>query len=124
MSEYITIKEEDINSPNAIQLIDELSDTLESITGNSGRSSFNTSAVCEKRAVFVIACNHNEDAVGCGAIIPIDVNIAEVKRMYAKEKGMGIGTKVLSYLEIRAQEIGYSVLRLETRLVNLGAVSF
>lgn len=49
---------------------------------------------------------------------------AEVKRMYAKEKGMGIGNKILSYLEQQAYDIGYKMLCLETRLVNTKAVSF
>ena len=44
--------------------------------------------------------------------------------MYAKQKGMGIGTKVLTYLESRARDMGYSALRLETRRINRNAVSF
>jgi GNAT superfamily N-acetyltransferase len=106
MRGYITINEEDLNTPDAIQLMDDLSDTLESITGNSGRCSFNLSDVCGERAVFAIARNQDGEAVGCGAIRPIDENTAEVKRMYAKEKGRGVGTKVLSYLETKAQELG------------------
>ena len=124
MSGYITIKEEDPNTPDAIQLMDELSDALESITGNSGRSSFNTSDIFGQRAIFVLAYNENGEAVGCGAIRPIDDKTAEVKRMYAKEKGVGIGTKVLSHLEAKAQELGYTALRLETRLINQRAVAF
>lgn len=124
MSGYIIIKEEDPNTPNAIKLMNELSDALESITGNSGRSSFSTSDICGQRAIFVLAYNENEEAVGCGAIRPIDDKTAEVKRMYAKEKGIGIGTKVLSYLESKAQELGYTALRLETRLINQRAVAF
>ncbi len=124
MSRYITIKEEDPNTPNAIQLMDELSDVLESITGNSGRNSFSASDICGERAIFVIAYNENGEAVGCGAIRPIDDNSAEFKRMYAKEKGNGIGTKVLTYLEAKAQELGYTALRLETRLINQRAVAF
>ena len=38
---------------------------------------------------------------------------AEVKRMYAKEKGMGIGNKILSYLECQAVDMGYKSLRLD-----------
>ena len=44
--------------------------------------------------------------------------------MYAKEKGMGIGKKILSFLEHRAHDIGYTTIRLETRVVNAMAVSF
>ena len=44
--------------------------------------------------------------------------------MYAKEKATGIGTKVLAYLEAKALELGYTRLRLETRLINQKAVKF
>ncbi len=44
--------------------------------------------------------------------------------MYAKEKGMGIGNKILSYLEHQAHHMGYKTFRLETRIVNTKAVSF
>lgn len=124
MSKHIAIKEIDSNTAEAISLINDLSDTLEAITGSSGRSSFEPSDVCGHRATFVLAYNENGEAVGCGAIRPIDENTAEVKRMFAKEKGRGIGTKVLSFLEAKAQELGYATLRLETRFVNQRAVEF
>ena len=118
------IIEKSSNTPEAILLMNELSEILESITGDSGKSSFNPNDICGSNAVFVIAYNQNEEAIGCGAIRPIDEKTAEVKRMYAKTKAKGVGTEILCYLEKRAQEIGYSVLRLETRLVNKRAVSF
>ena len=120
----ITIKEEDPNTSDAFLLMAELSKTLEMITGDSGKSSFNINDVCIPRSLFVIARNDKGEAVGCGAIRPINENIAEVKRMYAKTKAKGIGSQILSYLEIHAQKFGYSALWLETRLVNQQAVSF
>ena len=124
MSKCIIIREVDPNSTEAIHLIDELSNALEFITGNSGRSSFDPNDVNGHRAAFVLAYNENEEPIGCGAIRPMDEKIAEVKRMYAKEKGIGIGTAVLSYLEEKARELGYNALRLETRLINKRAVEF
>lgn len=118
------IIEKSSNTPEAILLMNELSEILESITGDSGKNSFNPNDICGSNAVFVIAYNQNEEAIGCGAIRPIDEKTAEVKRMYAKSKAKGVGTKILCYLEKRAQEIGYSVLRLETRLINKRAVYF
>lgn len=112
------------NTPEAIILMNELSEILESITGDSGKNSFNPNDICGPRALFVIAYNENEEAIGCGAIRPIDEKIAEVKRMYTRTKENGVGTKILCYLEKRAQEMGYSDLCLETRLINERAVSF
>ncbi|MDR3598694.1 GNAT family N-acetyltransferase [Clostridium sp.] len=109
---------------DAILLIEELSKTLEFITGDSGKNSFNSNDVCVPRSLFVIAYDENGEATGCGGIRPINESIAEVKRMFAKEKTKGVGTEILFYLETQAKELGYSTLWLETRLINEGAVAF
>ncbi|MBP2651860.1 MAG: acetyltransferase [Firmicutes bacterium] len=120
----ITISKEDPTMRDASQLINELSDVLETITGDGGGGSFQVKDVAHPRAMFVIARNQAGQALGCGAIRPLDENIAEVKRMYAKSKVMGIGTQILSYLEENAKILGYSALWLETRVVNKQAVLF
>lgn len=112
------------NEPEAVLLIDELSKNLEDITGDSGKNSFNSSDVCGPRSLFVIAYDESKNAIGCGCIRPINENIAEVKRMFAKIKALGVGTKILCYLEIQARKMGYSALWIETRLINEQAVSF
>ncbi|GFP75351.1 GNAT family N-acetyltransferase [Clostridium fungisolvens] len=110
--------------PDAILLMDELSKTLESITGDSGKNSFDPKDVCVPRSLFLIAYGEGEEPLGCGAIRPIDANIAEVKRMFAKAKTKGVGTKILLTLESEALKLGYSTLWLETRVINRAAVSF
>ncbi len=124
MSKQITIFETDPNSKDAIFLMEELSSTLESITGSSGKSSFSTTDINENHGVFAIAYSEKEEPVGCGAIRRINDKTAEVKRMYAKDQGVGIGTKMLDYLETKAREMGYELLVLETRLINSNAVFF
>jgi GNAT superfamily N-acetyltransferase len=120
----ITILAEDPDTPDAVQLMEELSKALEAITGNSGRSSFDPNDVRVPGSLFVIARDQAGEAIGCGAFRPIHKDTAEIKRMYAKHKAAGIGTEILRYLEIQAKKLGYSALWLETRLVNNGAVSF
>lgn len=112
------------DAPDALLLMEELSRNLESITGNSGKNSFNPDDVRVPRSLFVIAYDEAGEAMGCGAVRPISENTAEVKRMFARIKGAGVGTKILHYLEIHAKEFGYTVLRLETRLINTRAVAF
>lgn len=90
----------------------------------SGKDSFDAKDVCSDRAAFVISRDQSGKALGCGAFCPMDETTAEVKRMYAQNKGMGIGGTILSYLEHRAHDFGYKSLRLETRIVNAKAVSF
>lgn len=120
----ITISAESPFSTEAISLLNELSKCLQDITGDNGNSSFDANDVCNGKAIFVIARNQSGKAIGCGAFRPMNETTAEVKRMYAKEEGMGIGNKILSYLECQAVDMGYKFLRLETRIVNTKAVLF
>lgn len=119
----ISIKKECINSQDAIKLMHELSDTLEKITGNSGKGSFDNSDMLNPRSIFIIARDDNK-AVGCGALREINNDIAEIKRMYAAEKNHGIGNIILLYLENKAKDFGYSKVILETRKCNENAVKF
>lgn len=112
------------NTQDAINLMEELSNSLKIITGDSGKNSFNSNDVIVPRSLFVVAYNEDGEAIGCGAIRPINEDIAEVKRMYAKTKASGVGSKILQHLENEAQKLGYSALWLETRLINKKAVSF
>ena len=120
----IHIESEKPNTPDAVDLLNELSDTLQAITGSSGRASFNVYDLIKPKSLFVVARDENGNAVGCGAIIPLSDEAAELKRVYAKEKGKGIGKKVVTFIEKSAKDLGYKYICLETRLVNERAVKF
>jgi hypothetical protein len=62
MTSMISIKAEDPNSPDALALMEELSESLQLITGDSGRNSFDVKDVCVPRSVFIIARNLDGDA--------------------------------------------------------------
>ncbi|WP_336773224.1 GNAT family N-acetyltransferase [Paenibacillus sp. MMO-58] len=124
MENDVIVQPEDPNSIDAKELMELLSDNLQSITGDSGKNSFEVTDVTVPRSIFVIARNQQGEPIGCGAIRPIDTNIAELKRMYAKSKSNGVGTAILTYLEEQSLNFGYSQIWLETRLVNQNAVSF
>jgi len=120
----ITIAAENPNSPDSIALMEELSETLAAITGDSGKSSFDPNDVLSVKARFVVARDQQGIAIGCGAFRPLQDDVAEVKRMFARRGTSGIGSAILSFLETEAKNLGYAILRLETRLVNERAVSF
>ena len=101
-SKKLAISAESPFSPDAVSLMDALSQCLQNITGNSGKNSFDVKDVCNNRAIFVIARDQSGEAIGCGAFRPMDKTTAEIKRMYAAKNGMGIGTQILLYLEHRA----------------------
>jgi putative acetyltransferase len=54
--------------------------------------------------------------VGCGAVREIDRDMGEVKRMFVhpEYRGRGIARRILSTIETRSRELGFSILRLET----------
>jgi putative acetyltransferase len=65
--------------------------------------------------VFLLATTDGKPA-GCGALVPGDLNTAEIKRMFVAEsaRGAGVGRAILAALEKAAQKIGIAVIRLET----------
>ncbi|MFZ6769125.1 GNAT family N-acetyltransferase [Undibacterium sp. Di26W] len=110
--------------PEAEVLLEELSASLASITGDSGRTSFDVQDVRVPDALFVLARDASGVALACGAIRPMDEGVAEVKRMYARVNTLGLGSAVLVHLETAARQYGYRHLRLETRLINQRAIAF
>lgn len=122
--EEVIIGTEDINSEEAEELISELSGELKKITGNDGRGSFKKDDMDNKRSVFVIARDLRGNALGCGALRYYSDEVAEIKRMYVKKKSMGVGSRLLQFLEGQAKEYNYSKIVMETRVVNKGAVNF
>ena len=65
---------------------------------------------------YVVVLYEHHKPVGCGAIKPLDENTMEVKRMFTipNYRGKGLATRVLSELEIWAEELGYTTCMLET----------
>jgi GNAT superfamily N-acetyltransferase len=55
-------------------------------------------------------------AVCCGGIKRLDDEACEIKRMYVvpQARGRGIARSLLTALEDRARELGYSIVRLDT----------
>jgi ribosomal protein S18 acetylase RimI-like enzyme len=118
----LVIVESEPNTVLSKTLINDLSEILKSITGSDGRGSFRDWEP-NPRAIFVIALQ-GEESVGCGALRPINLETAEVKRMYAKYQDKGIGKEILRYLEKFARVSEYKKIWLETRVVNDNACKF
>lgn len=107
-----------------IQLVRELSAELGPLYGTDGTALFSPADVTIPRAAFVVAWL-NDEAVGCGALRPMDDSIAEVKRMYVRPaaRGKGISRKILSKLEELAAAYNYTVLQLETGTLQTEAIA-
>lgn len=65
---------------------------------------------------YVLVAYENGQAVGCGAIKEYEKGVAEIKRMFVKPewRGRGIAKRILSELEIWANELNFSECILET----------
>ncbi|APG65784.1 MULTISPECIES: GNAT family N-acetyltransferase [Tenacibaculum] len=74
----------------------------------------------------VIVIYDAKKPIGCGAIKKFDDTSVEVKRMFVSEecRGKGVAQKILTELEIWANELGYKKCVLETGKRQIEAVQF
>lgn len=108
----------------ATRLIENLSAELGERYGDDGAGAFNPGDVQVPGGVFVVAWL-GERPVGCGALRPLERDVAEVKRMFVEKdvRRRGIAGKILERLETIAAQFGYRVLRLETGILQPEAVN-
>lgn len=112
----ITAAAEDVRSPDAVQLIDELTTELAALYKTSdGTAGFRPEDVEVPRAAFVVARVDGE-AVGCGALRPLDATTVEVKRMYTRAayRRRGVAQVIMAEFERLARDFGYATLKLQT----------
>ncbi len=93
------------------------------VTGDNGKSSFSNLEVDPTRSSFIVIQNKGEN-LACGSIRPLTDEICEIKRMYSRKPGMGLGKHVLNELEHQAKELGFKGICLSTRKINKKAVDF
>ena len=120
----LSIQPDDPSSPEAAALIEALSQALASITGETGKASFDVTDVRGPQGLFVVARDADGTAVGCGAFRPLQPGVAEIKRMYARPDTKGVGHAILAHLEREAAARGYDEAWLETGDANTRAVAF
>lgn len=113
----LTISAADPRSPDAATLVRELSRELAERydQADDGSGHFKPEDVLVPRSVFLIG-SVDGLAVACGALRPMEDEVAEIKRMFVspKHRGHGFSKAVLSELERRAGNLQYRRVRLET----------
>ena len=113
----ITIAQEDPRSLDVQRLlsafVDEVKKRYDSLPVDVGL--FDPELVAVPRSVFLVA-RDDGNAVGCGALIPMDEAVVEIKRMFVapQKRGHGIARRILDELERLAREFDYDAIRLET----------
>ena len=117
----LRVQPRDPAHPDAAALLAALNAALAAITGCDGAASFHAQDVREAGAAFLVGYR-GDMPVACGGFRPLAPGVAEVKRVYARERGMG--APLLAALERLAAQQGYGRLVCETRRVNTRAVAF
>ena len=120
----IRIEDHDPGHPDALALLDALSEALAALTGASGRASFDPNDARGPGAGFLLARSIDGRPLGCVAWRPLGPGVAEMKRMYARPGTRGVGAALLAAVEARAGADGYGALWLETRRINTRATAF
>ncbi len=95
-------------------------------TGFDGRQALDEadSAFNEPSGRFVVALIDGE-VVGCGALLWLDRETAEIKRMWVdpQRRGIGLGRRLLAHLEGEARRAGRSRVILDTNEALTEAIS-
>jgi putative acetyltransferase len=121
----LSLKIADVHSQEAHELMGALTQELKLRYGDDGGvNGFRYEDFAQKKAVFVLA-RWEREAIGCGAIIPLQEDIAEIKRMYVAPlfRGKGISRQILIKLEDLAQSYGFQKIWLETGTEQPEAIS-
>ncbi len=122
----ITIAQEDPRSPEAQELLSgfvtEVMQRYASPPADVGY--FDPQLVSVPRSTFLVA-RVDGRAVGCGALVPMDDDIVEIKRMFvpSPERKRGYATQILNELQRLARDFNYDAIRLETGVKQPEAIA-
>ncbi|MBB2487226.1 GNAT family N-acetyltransferase [Mitsuaria sp. WAJ17] len=105
----------------------ELNALLAALCGDSGAARFDPAQMHAPGSAFLVARDVLGQAQACGALRLLPdgpPGTAEIKRMYARTRGRGIGAALLAALLDEARRQGYRRVWLETRRSNARALAF
>lgn len=124
--ETLKVSVVDPRGPEAADLISALSAELARRYDytEDGSGGFKPEDALAPRGAFVIG-SVGGNPIACGAIRPLEEDVAELKRVFVKAdfRGRGYSKTVVNELERQARERGYRVMRLETGVRQPEAIS-
>ena len=106
---------ESADQPQVVALIAELDAYQDALYPPESRHALDLRSLTQPNVLFAVARDSTLRAVGCGAIV-LNPEFGELKRMYVcpQSRGLGIGRRLIAFLESRAIESGCTVIKLET----------
>lgn len=118
------IGKESPDSPEAKELIAELEAHLASRYPQESQHGFSVDKLLNESVDFFVV-RIEEQAAGCGGIKIFDTAYSEIKRMYVRPqfRGLGLGKLMLDHLAEYSRKQGVGMLRLETGVYQVGAIS-
>jgi ribosomal protein S18 acetylase RimI-like enzyme len=120
----VTITEERPDTPDAAALIEELDTHLEQLYPVESRHGFSVEKLLRDGVAFFVSRDGGR-AAGCGGVLLVGREYAEVKRMYVRKafRGRGLARLMLDHLVAHARARGLSLIRLETGIHQREAIA-
>jgi putative acetyltransferase len=120
----IVISQERPDTPDAAALIAELDAHLASHYAAESRHGFSVEKLQRDGVAFFVSRDDGR-AAGCGGVLIVGKEYAEIKRMYVRPtfRGRGLGRQMLDHLVVHATERGLTVIRLETGIHQHEAIA-
>ncbi len=120
----IAITEERPDTPDAHALIEELEARLATLYPRESRHGFSVEKLPRERVAFFVS-RDDDQAAGCGGVMIVGREYAEIKRMYVRPafRGRGLGRLMLEHLFAHARAQGLGVVRLETGIHQREAIA-
>jgi ribosomal protein S18 acetylase RimI-like enzyme len=120
----IVIRRERPDAPDAVALIGELDTHLGSLYAAESRHGFSVEKLLKDGVDFFVS-RVDERPAGCGGVLIVGQEYAEIKRMYVRPafRGLGLGRRMLDHLVAHARERGLTVIRLETGIHQHEAIA-
>ena len=120
----VVIAEERPDTPDAVALIGELDEHLGALYAVESRHGFSVEKLLRDGVKFFVARDGGRPA-GCGGVLLVGREYAEVKRMYVRPafRGRRIGRLMLDHLVEHARQHGLTVIRLETGIHQREAIA-
>jgi ribosomal protein S18 acetylase RimI-like enzyme len=120
----IAITQERPDTPDAQALIEELEAHLATLYPRESRHGFSVEKLLRERVTFFVSRDDGEPA-GCGGVMVVGKEYAEIKRMYVRPafRGRRLGRLMLEHLVAHARAQGLDVIRLETGIHQREAIA-
>jgi ribosomal protein S18 acetylase RimI-like enzyme len=120
----IAITEGRPDTPDARALIEELEAHLATLYPRASRHGFSVEKLLRERVAFFVSRDDGQ-AAGCGGVMIVGSEYAEIKRMYVRPafRGRSLGRLMLEHLVAHARAQGVGVVRLETGIHQHEAIA-